>query len=167
MRWGCTVINPSVLDDLDLALPDAQTPFVTKSAIAQARQRVGAAAERAVRDRRQGLVRAGRQAVSVHGLDPVRARRHHAQDYRHAGTSRARWRTGVPERKGFKLPASTRGHLTAVPTHLVRQAVFGPYGTNEMLYADEKLRHALNVLNGTLSNVQHASRFVSIERVPF
>src|ERR1700685_2325505 len=31
-----------VLDDLDLALPDAQVPFVTKSAIAQARQRLGA-----------------------------------------------------------------------------------------------------------------------------
>ena len=30
-----------VLDDLGLALPDAQTPFVTKSAAAQARQRLG------------------------------------------------------------------------------------------------------------------------------
>ncbi|MDK6078703.1 transposase domain-containing protein, partial [Massilia varians] len=31
-----------VVDDLDLALPDAQTPFVSKSAVAQARQRLGA-----------------------------------------------------------------------------------------------------------------------------
>ena len=30
-----------VLDDLGLALPDAQTPFVSKSAAAQARQRLG------------------------------------------------------------------------------------------------------------------------------
>src|ERR1700754_99620 len=30
-----------VTDDLDLALPDADAPFVSKSAIAQARQRVG------------------------------------------------------------------------------------------------------------------------------
>ena len=30
-----------VLDDLGLALPDSQTPFVSKSAAAQARQRVG------------------------------------------------------------------------------------------------------------------------------
>jgi hypothetical protein len=29
--------------------------------------------------------------------------------------------------------------LTAVPTHLIRNAVFGPYGTNEMLYAKELL----------------------------
>ena len=31
-----------VLDDLGLALPDEQTPFVSKSAAAQARQRLGA-----------------------------------------------------------------------------------------------------------------------------
>jgi hypothetical protein len=31
-----------VVDDLDLALPDQQTPFVSKSAVAQARQRLGA-----------------------------------------------------------------------------------------------------------------------------
>ena len=30
-----------VMDDLDLALPDAQAPFVSKSAVAQARQRLG------------------------------------------------------------------------------------------------------------------------------
>jgi hypothetical protein len=30
-----------VLDDLDLAIPDSQTPFVRKSAAAQARQRLG------------------------------------------------------------------------------------------------------------------------------
>ena len=30
-----------VLDDLGLAIPDSQTPFVSKSAAAQARQRVG------------------------------------------------------------------------------------------------------------------------------
>ena len=30
-----------VLDDLGLALPDTQTPFVSKSAVAQARQRLG------------------------------------------------------------------------------------------------------------------------------
>jgi hypothetical protein len=30
-----------VLDDLELALPDLQVPYVSKSAIAQARQRVG------------------------------------------------------------------------------------------------------------------------------
>lgn len=30
-----------VLDDLGLALPDAQAPFVSKSAAAQARQRLG------------------------------------------------------------------------------------------------------------------------------
>ena len=30
-----------VLDDLGLAVPDSQTPFVSKSAAAQARQRLG------------------------------------------------------------------------------------------------------------------------------
>jgi hypothetical protein len=32
-----------VIDELDLALPDAQAPFVSKSAVAQARQRLGEA----------------------------------------------------------------------------------------------------------------------------
>ena len=32
-----------IVDDLDLALPDAQVPFVSKSAVAQARQRLGSA----------------------------------------------------------------------------------------------------------------------------
>jgi len=37
-----------VVDDLDLALPDAHSPFVSKSAIAQARQRLGVEASRAL-----------------------------------------------------------------------------------------------------------------------
>ena len=32
-----------VIDELDFALPNAQAPFVSKSAVAQARQRLGAA----------------------------------------------------------------------------------------------------------------------------
>jgi hypothetical protein len=32
-----------VVDDLELALPDLQAPFVSKSAVAQGRQRLGAA----------------------------------------------------------------------------------------------------------------------------
>lgn len=39
-----------VLDDLDLALPNLQTPFVSKSAIGQARQRLGAAPLQALYD---------------------------------------------------------------------------------------------------------------------
>jgi hypothetical protein len=43
-----------VVDDLDLALPDLQAPFVSKSAVAQARQRLGSEPMKALFELRRG-----------------------------------------------------------------------------------------------------------------
>jgi hypothetical protein len=43
-----------VVDDLDLALPDLQAPFVSKSAVAQARQRLGSEPLKALFELRRG-----------------------------------------------------------------------------------------------------------------
>lgn len=131
-----------VLDDLGSALPDAKTPFVSKSAAAQARQRVGAAPlqwlfERSAQawceqDRRAYLFK-GLQLFAMDGTtlrthDTVETRAHFgAQNY--AGQTVASY----PQVRGVTL--------TALPTHLIRNAVFGPYATNEMLYAKQLVTH--------------------------
>ncbi|QTD89532.1 IS4 family transposase [Burkholderia anthina] len=125
-----------VVDDLDLALPDLQAPFVSKSAVAQARQRLGAQPLKALfelsaqawaeQDRKQYLFK----GLSLFAMDGTTLRTADTPEHRtHFGSQVYASNTiaSYPQVRGVTL--------TAVPTHLIRSATFGPYGTNEMLYA--------------------------------
>lgn len=127
-----------VLDDLGLAIPDTQTPFVSKSAAAQARQRLGPAPlkwlfDRSARhwgmqDRRAYLFK-GLQLFAMDGTtlrthDTAENRDHFGAQLYASGTV-----ASYPQVRGVTV--------TALPTHLVYSAAFGPYSTNEMLYAKE------------------------------
>jgi hypothetical protein len=129
-----------VTDDLDLALPDIEVPFVSKSAIAQARQRVGPSPLKALfelsaqawceQDRKHYLFK----GLSLFAMDGT--------TLKIADTSEQREHFGAqlyPSGRVSSYPQVRGVTLTAVPTHLIRQAAFGPYGTNEMLYAKELL----------------------------
>jgi hypothetical protein len=129
-----------VMDDLDLALPDVQTPFVTKSAIAQARQRVGmqplktlfdiAAMAWCDQDRKHYLFK----GLSLFAIDGTTLRTTDTPEHRaHFGAQ------SYPSGRVSSYPQVRGVTLTAIPTHLIRQAAFGPYGINEMLYAKELL----------------------------
>lgn len=127
-----------VLDDLGLALPDAQTPFVSKSAAAQARQRLGSEPLQWLFERSAGAwCEQDRRIYAFKGLqlfamDGTTLRTHDTLDNRaHFGAQNYAGGTvaGYPQVRGVTL--------TALPTHLIRNAVFGPYSTNEMVYAKE------------------------------
>jgi len=129
-----------VLDDLELALPDAQVRHLSKSAAAQARQRLGDKPLRWLFARsglawsEQDRTRYAFKGLQLFAIDGTTLRTHDlpalrehfgAQNY--AGTTVASY----PQVRGVTL--------TALPTHLIRDAAFGQYGTNEMLYAKELL----------------------------
>jgi len=129
-----------VVDDLDLALPDLQAPFVSKSAIAQARQRVGAeplkflfqTSSRAwtQQDRKQYLFK----GLSLFAMDGTTLKTTDTPEHRaHFGAQ------VYPSGRVSSYPQVRGVTLTAVPTHLILDAAFGPYGTNEMLYAKSML----------------------------
>lgn len=127
-----------VLDDLGLALPDAQAPFVSKSAAAQARQRVGSdplkwlfdhsAQHWCSQDRRayvfKGLMLFAMDGTTLRTHDNAETREHFgAQNYSSGAVA------SYPQVRGVTV--------TALSTHLVHSAAFGQYGTNEMLYAKQ------------------------------
>lgn len=127
-----------VLDDLGLALPDSQTPFVSKSAAAQARQRVGSeplkwlfdhsAQHWSSQDRRAYIFK----GLQLFAMDGTTLRTHDNAELRsHFGAQQ--YSSGAiasyPQVRGVTL--------TSLPTHIVHSAAFGPYGTNEMLYAKQ------------------------------
>lgn len=127
-----------VLDDLGLALPNEQAPFVSKSAVAQARQRLGYAPLQWLFERSaQAWCEQDRRANQFKGLqlfamDGTTLRTHDTTDNRdHFGAQSYVGETvaSYPQVRGVTL--------TALPTHLIRDAVFGPYGTNEMRYAKQ------------------------------
>jgi hypothetical protein len=129
-----------VIDDLDLALPDAQAPFVSKSAVAQARQRLGSEPLRVLfeisarawseQDRKQylfkGLSLFAMDGTTLKSADTPELREHFGQQSYPSGRI-----SSYPQVRGVTV--------TAVPTHLILDAKFGPYGVNEMLYAKELL----------------------------
>lgn len=131
-----------VLDDLGLATPDAVTPFVSKSAAAQARQRLGSEPLRWLFER-SAMAWCGqdRQTYAFKGLqlfamDGTTLRTHDTKENRtHFGAQNYVGDTvaSYPQVRGVTL--------TALPTHLIRNAVFGPYATNEMVYAKELVPH--------------------------
>jgi hypothetical protein len=127
-----------VVDELDLALPVADASFVSKSAITQARQRVGAAPlawlfhESArnwiAQDQDHYLFK----GFSLFAMDGTTLRTaDSAANRRHFGASAA-----AHGRIG-SYPQLRAVTLTALATHLVRDAVFGPYDINEMVSARE------------------------------
>lgn len=129
-----------VLDDLELALPDARVRHLSKSAAAQARQRLGAEPLRWLfaksgmawsEQDRSAYAFKGLQLLAVDGTTlrthDLPALREHFGAQNYVGATVASY----PQIRGVTL--------TALPTHLIRDAVFGPYGVNEMLYAKELL----------------------------
>jgi hypothetical protein len=129
-----------VVDDLDLALPDFKAPFVSKSAVAQARQRLGAAPLKALfelsarswsaQDSKQYLFK----GLSLFAMDGTTLKTADTPEHReHFGAQ------VYPSNTVSSYPQVRGVTLTAVPTHLIRNATFGPYGVNEMLYAKELL----------------------------
>ena len=134
-----------VLDDLGLAVPSSQTPFVSKSAAAQARQRLGseplkwlfdhAARHWSGQDRRAYIFK----GLQLFAMDGTTLRTHDTTENRdHFGAQL--YSSGAiasyPQVRGVTL--------TALPTHIVHSAAFGPYGTNEMLYAKQLIADVPN-----------------------
>ena len=125
-----------VVDELDLALPDVDAPFVSKSAVAQARQRLGEAplkwlfqtSARAWSGQDQdaylfkGLSLLAMDGTTLRTADSPANREHFGAQVYSSGAV-----ASYPQVRGVTL--------MAIPTHLVVDAVFGPYDMNEMLYA--------------------------------
>ncbi len=125
-----------VVDDLDLALPDLQTSFVSKSAVAQARQRLGAEPLKALfevsarawteQDRKPYLFK----GLSLFAMDGTTLKTTDTPEHReHFGAQI------YPSNRVSSYPQVRGVTLTAVPTHLIRDTAFGPYGIHEMRYA--------------------------------
>jgi hypothetical protein len=127
---------PEVLATLDLALPSSVESAVSKSAVTQARQRLGAApmedlfsqtasawcAQDAERHAWKGLSLWAMDGTTFRAPDSAENRAHFgAQSYASG--------------KVASYPQIRAVSVTAVPTHLVADMAFGQYGQNEMLYA--------------------------------
>ncbi len=143
---------PEVLETLDLALPRRDTPFVSKSAITQARQRLGHAplaqlfevsakawcGQDAARHQWHGLSLLAMDGVVLRAADSPENRTYFgAQVY--------------PSGKVASYPQVRAVTLTAIPTHLVADMVFGEYDRNEMRYAKTLIEripdHSLTVFD--------------------
>lgn len=141
-----------VLDDLDLALPELTGRFVTSSAVCQARQRVGAEPLRWLFEcSAKAWNSQDGEAYLFRGLSLL------AMDgttLRLADSAANREHFGAQQYANDKVASypQTRGvTLTAVPTHLILDARFGPYKTSEMTFAKELLAsipaHSLTVFD--------------------
>lgn len=129
-----------VLDDLDLALPELEERFVTASAACQARQRLGAEPLHWLfQSSAKAWHNEDRSAFQFHGMellamDGTTLRlADSAANREHFGAQ------GYANSKVASFPQSRGVTLTAVPTHLVLDARFGPYKTSEMAYAKDLL----------------------------
>lgn len=134
-----------VLDDLGLATPHLQAPFVSKSAAAQARQRLGpdplkwlfdhSARHWSGQDCRAYIFK----GLQLFAMDGTTLRTHDTAENRdHFGAQL--YASGAiasyPQVRGVTL--------TALATHIVHSAAFGAYGTNEMLYAKQLIADVPN-----------------------
>ena len=136
---------PEVAAHLDLVLPDEVNPDIAKSALTQARQRLGQAPlaqlfaiSAACWDERhqggrswQGLARYAVDGSTLRTSDSEENRAHFGAQIYASGT--------VASYPQLRLLT-----LTALATHLVRDAVFGAYGKNEVLYAKPLLDQVPN-----------------------
>lgn len=143
---------PEVLATLDLSLPAASGRTVSKSAITQARQRLGAEplgwlfAETGRAWSRQDAERYAWKGLSLWAMDGTIFRTPDSPENRaHFGAQR--YSSG----KIASYPQVRAVSLTAIPTHLVADLAFGAYGTNEMLYAKQLIPripdHSLTVFD--------------------
>jgi len=129
-----------VLDSLDLALPNEAAPFVSKSAVAQARQRIGEAPmawlfEQTARAwTSQDAAHHAFKGLSLWAMDGTTLRTPDSPANReHFGAQ------GYASGKVASYPQVRAVTLTAIPTHLVADINFGRYDTNEMVYAKSLL----------------------------
>ena len=141
-----------VLDNLDLALPDEAVPFVSKSAVAQARQRIGEAPlawlfeQTAHAWTTQDASRHAFKGLSLWAIDGTTLRTADSPVNReHFGAQ------GYASGKVASYPQVRAVTLTAIPTHLVADINFGRYDTNEMVYAKSLLPQIPDALAGTWS----------------
>lgn len=127
-----------VLDDLELALPDAQVPYVSKSAASQARQRLGEEPlhwlfrQSALAWCEQDKSKHTFKGLQLFALDGTTLRTQDSPENRaHFGgqTYAKNTQSSYPQ---LRLVT-----LTSVPTHLVRNAEFGPYAVSEVTHAKE------------------------------
>ena len=127
-----------VLDDLELALPDADVPYVSKSAAAQARQRLGeeplhwlfrqSAQAWCQQDQAKHLFK----GLQLFAMDGTTLRtKDSAENREHFGgqTYAKNTQSSYPQ---LRLVT-----LTSLPTHLIRSAEFGPYAVGEVTHAKE------------------------------
>lgn len=127
---------PEVLATLDLALPVSSAQPVSKSAVTQARQRLGAEPLGHLFDQtaqawcRQDAERHAWQGLSLWAMDGTTFRTPDSTDNRaHFGAQ------AYASGKVASYPQVRAVSVTAIPTHLVSDIAFGAYGQNEMLYA--------------------------------
>lgn len=127
---------PEVLATLDLALPSVTAAPVSKSAVTQARQRLGAAplewlfAQTAQAWCRQDAERYTWHGLSLWAMDGTTFRTPDSADNRaHFGAQ------SYVSGKVASYPQVRAVSVTALPTHLVADMAFGEYGQNEMQYA--------------------------------
>lgn len=127
---------PEVLASLDLALPSASDQPVSKSAVSQARQRLGAAPLQSLFDQTarawcaQDAERHAWKGLSLWAMDGT--------SFRAADSAKNRAHFGAQAYASGRLasyPQVRAVSVTAIPTHLVANVAFGEYGQNEMLYA--------------------------------
>ena len=127
---------PEVLATLDLALPSRTQSAVSKSAVTQARQRLGVAplawlfGQRAQSWCGQDASRHAWKGLSLWAMDGTTFRTPDSPENR-AYFGAQSYASG----KIASYPQVRAVSLTAIPTHLVGDMVFGAYGHNEMLYA--------------------------------
>lgn len=127
-----------VVDDLDLALPNTAQPFVSKSAITQARHRLGEAPL-------EWLFHTSAQSWStqLHSQSHLKGLQLFAVDgtvLRAPDSAANREHFGAQRNAGGTVASYPQVRvvtLTAIPTHLVTEAAFGIYGKHEMEYAKE------------------------------
>jgi len=127
-----------VVDDLDLALPAQDSSFVSRSAVAQARQRTGAAPlewlfrASAGNWVKQDAARHAFKGFAMMAMDGTILRTtDSAVNREHFGAQ------GYASGKVASYPQVRAVTLSAIPTHLVCDIEFGRYDTSEMLYAKQ------------------------------
>jgi hypothetical protein len=127
---------PEVLATLDLALSSSVEPAVSKSAVTQARQRLGAApmedlfSQTASAWCAQNAEQHAWKVLSLWAMDGTTFRVPDSTENRaHFGAQ------SYASGKVASYPQVRAVSITAVPTHLVADMAFGQYGQNEMLYA--------------------------------
>ena len=141
-----------VLDTLDLALPHESRPSVSKSAITQARERVGQEPlswlfEHSARAWVGQDARAHAwKGLALLAMDGTTLRTQDSPENREYFGAQ-----GYVNQKVASYPQVRAVSLTAIPTHLIADIAFGPYGTNEMRYAKTLLAripgHSLTVFD--------------------